>query len=458
LSASSTPERVVLAATAAPSPDTGVRHDVYWRVTEPVIPGQPLQDDLDCDICIVGAGYTGLWIAHFLKSADPALDVQLLEASYAGAGASGHNDGFATCSIGAKSWRGIARRHGPEAATAVHGAVARSVVAIQRFADQHSLAIDAEPLGYYQVATNRRQDQLLKSGNALSARLTPEAKQPQLLDGAVIRARIGSPAIVSGIWRAGMLINPHKLARGLARTIRAGGAVIHEQTPVLSVDDDGRQAVLRTPAATVRARRVVLATNAWQGQFPQFRRRVIAQWHYALVTAPLSDSDLESLNWRGREGFIEMRRPGVFGRLTADNRILFGGGDVCDYHDVESDHVGTGTKRVERGLHHEFLRYFPMLDGLRVEYFHGGAMGVTPGGMARVGWLTDRLGYSYGYSGNGIGASHTVGRLVAAMLLGQESPDWARVFVRPAERRFAVRPAQVIAGKSKACVARAFRA
>lgn len=439
---------VGLAPAAAP------RYDVYWRETQTVTPGQSLTDDLDCDICIVGAGYTGMWSAHFLKSANPSLDIQLLEADYAGAGASGHNDGFATGAIGGQSWADLASRYGPELATAAHREVARSVTAIYRFSVAQGICIDVEPLGFYQVATTPRQDQRLRADRALAARLSPSAKYPPVLDGPDIRARIGSPALISGVWHAGMLINPHKLARELARCTEEAGAAIHERTPVLSLRDDGRTIVLETPAATVRAQRVILATNAWQGQFAPFRRTVRAQWHYALVTAPLADTDVSGLNWRGREGFIEVRRPGLFGRLTADNRILFGGGPIYDYRDVGSDHLGKDTRRIELSLRKGLVRYFPMLSGTPIANFYGGAMGVTPDRMVRVGQLSERVFFAYGYSGNGIAASHLAGQLIRDIVLQKGTPEFARIFTEPSDKRLPSRPLVTLTGTYKTYRAR----
>lgn len=440
-------------AKPAYSHNASPQHDIYWRDTESVSPGPPLTEDLDCDICIIGGGYTGMWSAHFLKTADSALDVHILEADYAGAGASGHNDGFVTGTIGGHTWHSLARHCGPERATAAHAAVARSIMAIYRFSCDQQFGIDIEPLGHYLVATSRRQDKRLADSHARAARLSTAVALPPILDGAAMRARIGSPAITSGVWKAGMLINPHKLARGLARSVEKAGATIHEQTPVIGLRDDGRSVILKTPSATVRARRVVLAANAWQGDFPYFQRKVLPLWHYALVTAPLADNDLRALNWRGREGFVEARRPSIFGRLTADNRILFGGGAVWERHDAGAG-PGSGTKRIELILCEGFARYFPMLQHVPVTHLYGGAMGVTPDRMPSVGRISPRVIYAYGYSGNGIPVSHAVGQLVRDLVLGKDSPDWGKVFTRADEKRFRPHPLPLLAAKSRSYFSR----
>ena len=425
-----------------------VKHGIYWRDTEPVEYGPPLTQDIECDVCIVGGGYTGLWTARFLKEADSSLNVQLLEADYAGAGASGHNDGIVTCAIGGHSLPTLAGRFGAEAANHAHRAVTRSMGEICRFCNQEEIDADAQLAGFYLVATSEREQQRLADGVRMLADLNQGAPSAQLLGAADMRARIGSPAIVSGIWNTGLLINPHKLARGLARAVQRAGTVIHERTPVLDVHDEGPVAVLRTPRAQVRAGQVVLATNAWQAQFPQFRRRVVPVWHHVLVTAPLTSADLLAVNWRHRAACITVGKPGSFCRLTADNRILFGG---AGWFAADADR-GPGTarsKRAERSLRRSFQRFFPMLPDIQFSHFYGGAIALAPDRLPNVGQVSPRITHAYGYSGNGIAATHTVAKLVSDIVLGKGGNDeLARVFLRPDESLFPPIPLRLMTARS----------
>jgi glycine/D-amino acid oxidase-like deaminating enzyme len=434
--------------------DPNVSHRVYWRDTELISPGPQLAEDIECDVCIVGGGYTGLWSAYFIKAANPSLDVHVLEAAYAGAGASGHNDGFVTGAIGGHSALSLARRCGADQAAAASAAVARSVKAISRFPGEHGFDVELVPFGFYLVATSRRQDRRLREDHERAKMLNPAAAYPPVLDAAAMRARIGSPAITSGTWKAGLLVNPHKLARGLARCVVKAGVTIHEQTPVTGLRDNAGAVMLRTPRAAVRAGRALLAVNAWQEGFAGFQRKVLPVWHYALVTMPLADRELSAIGWPRREGFIEVRRPGVFGRLTADNRILFGGGRVWQHRGADASPVGRGARNIETMLRKQLARYFPVLRDLQVSHFYGGAMGASPDQLPSVGWLSPRVAYAYGYSGNGIPVSHTVGKLVRDLILDQAVPDWATVFIRPDDKRFPPLPLTVLAGKSRSYMSR----
>ncbi|MGI9557123.1 MAG: FAD-dependent oxidoreductase, partial [Solirubrobacterales bacterium] len=112
------------------------KNNIFWWETEAVVPGEPLGTDARADVCIVGGGYTGMWTAYHLKRADPSLDVAIVERSWAGSGASGHNDGFAMTLLD-MSLHQLVERYGVERAAAAHAAVAASIDAIERFCGEH---------------------------------------------------------------------------------------------------------------------------------------------------------------------------------------------------------------------------------------------------------------------------------------------------------------------------------
>jgi glycine/D-amino acid oxidase-like deaminating enzyme len=416
------------------------KYSVFWHETEPVSRRPPLSGAVNCDVCIVGGGYTGLWSAYFLSRAEPSLKIHILEADYAGAGASGHNDGFMTKAIGGHSQQTLARRFGPQRAADAHSAVARSAVAIYRFCRYYGIAADLEPAGYYAVATTAHQrkrlaaSRLIDAGDGGSA-----ATRSPVLDGPEIRQKIGSPNIVSGCWIGGILLNPHKLVRGLARVVEEEGTVLHELSPVIEFDEGPGTVQVRTSGGCVTARHLILATDAWQGQFPPFRGKMIPAWNYALVTAPLSGQQLADIGIPGREGFIEICQPSVFGRLTADNRLLLGGGSSYNFgksirfspRDTNPHKIGIGARHAEQFLFRELGRYFPMLTGLPVTHFYGGAISVTAERLPSVGKISPRITYGHGYNGNGIAVSFAIGKLICDTALGNTSDEWLAVFRRP---------------------------
>jgi glycine/D-amino acid oxidase-like deaminating enzyme len=438
----------MLRVTEAPQRAISAQRRIYWRDTEPVEYRPALTADIKCDVCIVGGGYTGLWTARFLKEADSSLNVHVLEADYAGAGASGHNDGIVTSAIGAHSLPTLSECFGDECANYAHRAVTQSMVEIARFCKHEGIDAEAELAGSYLVATSEQERNHLADGVSRLADLGQDRGTAKLLDTTDMQLRIGSPHIVSGIWNSGLLLNPHKLARGLSRSVQRAGTVIHEQTPVVDVHNEGHAVLVRTPKAQVNAAHVVLATNAWQGQFREFRRRVLPVWHHVLVTEPLSAADLEEANWRHRAAYISVGKSGNFFRLTLDNRILFSGAGWFAA-DANTGPSRSRTAQAERSLRRAFRRFFPMLSHIQFTHFYGGAIGLTSDRLPSVGQVSPRITYAYGYSGNGIATTHAVAAMVRDIVLRKHVDcKLARVFQRPAGKPFPPIPMQLITARS----------
>jgi glycine/D-amino acid oxidase-like deaminating enzyme len=292
------------------------KHSFYWWETEPVVPGPPLDGPTRCDVCIVGGGYTGLWAAHFLKQAEPSLDVQIVEAQWAGAGASGHNDGYAMTVLD-MSLHHLVEHHGVERAGAAHDAVGRSVVEMGEFCREHDVDAEFEPNGFLALATNAGQLWRLQRDWGAAQRIGA-GHHFEPLDAEAARRLVDSPLVQGGLKEGrGAILNPHKLVRGLARVVRGQGVTIHERTPALSVEG-GRSARVVTPEGEVMADEVIVATNAYQHGFRQFKNRVIPMWSYTLVSEPLTEEQLGRVAWPGREGFEDKRNYITIGRLTKE--------------------------------------------------------------------------------------------------------------------------------------------
>jgi glycine/D-amino acid oxidase-like deaminating enzyme len=439
--ASPTPTKTTDGSASAPS------HEIYWRETESVAPSSPLHENVTCDICLVGGGYTAMWTAHYLKLADPSLDIHIVEADYAGAGASGHNDGFVTSTIG-HDLNALVHRFGAEKAKVAYAVAGRSILEIGRFCRKYDINADYQTSGYFQVATTDAQVALLRRDLRTAQRLDPSTPL-ELLEGKRIRDSINSPAIRAAIKGGGALINPHRLARGLARVVRQQGIRIHEHTPAGEIISGLDAHRVTTPHAHVTARKVVIATNAYQHQFPQFRRRVAPVWSYAAVTDPLTDEQLRQVNWPGREGFVEARNFIVFGRLTAENRLLFGGGPVA-YHWRRNmgvpEHIDSpATTRVLRAV---LERYFPRWKDVPFSHAYGGCVGITRHFVPHVGHLGNNIFYGYGYCGNGIAVTHATGKILRDLILGHETTYTRLLFVNGAERSFPPEPLTYLGAKA----------
>ena len=387
-------------------------------------PGPPLQGTERADVCIVGAGYTGLWTAYFLKQAEPSLDVAVVERSWAGSGASGHNDGYAMTLLD-MSLHHLVERHGPERAGAAHEAVARSVIEIGEFCSEHDIDAEYELNGFAALAVNDGQLWRLERDLEAARRIGADHDYT-FLEGDAARNVIGSP-IVRALLREGRgaLLNPHKLVRGLARAVEGMGVRIFERSSAIEVSS-GR---VKTELGAVEAPRVVVATNAYQHAFPQFSDKVVPLWSYAMATEPLSDEQRDRVAWEGREGFEDKRNFITIGRWTAENRILWGG-RLAPYfwgNDMSLRHLS--NERVFGELREAWRRYFPMWQDVRFTHAYGGCVAITASFLPYVGTLGQGIFYAYGYNGHGVAPSHTAARALCDLLLERESEHTALVFV-----------------------------
>jgi glycine/D-amino acid oxidase-like deaminating enzyme len=421
-----------------------LRRSIYWRDTEQVAVGPPLSEDVVCDVCIVGGGYTGLWTAHFLNRSDPSLSIHVLEAGYAGCGASGHNDGFVTPTIG-HSLHTVVKRFGPERAKAGYAAVGRSIMELRRFCSKNAIDAELEPNGFYLVATNDGQAARLELDVQLASEM---GFAYEILDQREARAKIGSQCITGALKTPGALVNPHKLARGLARVVAAEGVHIHEQTRAVKYRVRNSEHVVTTPLARVVADRVVLANNAWQHEWAPFRRRVKPVWSYAMVSEPLTAEQLERVAWQDREGFVEACNFIVFGRLTAENRLLIGGGPAPYFYGRNMDDRKIASDVAVKTLRRALVRHFPEWSDLRFTHAYGGCIAVTRDLVPHVGQLSDGVFYSYGYCGNGIAMTHAASKSLRDLVLGRSSDYTEMFYVNGDNPKFPVEPIAFVGAKA----------
>jgi glycine/D-amino acid oxidase-like deaminating enzyme len=380
-----------------------------------------------------------MWTAHFLKLADPSIEIHLVESEYAGAGASGHNDGFVTPTIG-HSLHGLVRNFGAERAGVAYGVVGRSILELSRFCRKYEVDAEMERNGYYTVATHAGQVASLKRDLELVGQLGASTAL-ELLSSADAQSKIGSKEIIAAFKVGGALINPHKLARGLARVVREQGVHIHEGSPATYAGRTAAGHVVRTPHGTVTSDTVVFATNAYQHQFTPFRGKVRPVWSYAAVTAPLTEEQLAQVHWPDREGFVEARNFILFGRLTAQNRLLIGGGPAAYYYGrdmSERDHIRNDM--VFGHLRAALGRYFPAWRDLPFTHAYGGCVAMTREFVPHVGALGEGAFYGHGYCGNGIALTHCAGKALRDLILGKDSSYTNLLFVNRKERGMPAEP------------------
>ncbi len=316
------------------------------RERRPVAPA--LSSDISVDVAVIGAGYTGLAAAYHLKCAEPALEVAVLEAETCGFGASGRNAGFVMTLFGASLGQMVAQ-HGKARMHAAHEFMQGAIDALAATIAGHKLDCDFERSGFLKVATAPAYVARIRKEIATVESMGVEGFE--WLDADAVRERVNSPTFLGGCYESGCgLINPVKWVDALRRIAVAKGARLFEGTRVETVQREGGSFRLTAARGTVRAQKVVFATNGYTHLIPGLRFKQIPAFAYIIATEPLSQEQRAALRWAGREGLEDARNFMHFFRLTPDNRLLAGGGPGVVpfagnmHHDASPESVGASRQ------------------------------------------------------------------------------------------------------------------
>ena len=396
----------------------------WWMTTRPYRPGPALQGDLEVDVAIVGAGFTGLASAWFLKQAEPGLRVALLDGEVVGFGASGRNGGFNMTLFGLTL--GItALRFGKARAREAHRYMERAVDTLRDLVRDLGLDCDYQHPGFLRVATSENYRKRILHEVELAHRLGLQGIE--WIDADRLREEVRSPLYLGAWWepRCGIL-NPAKLAWAWKEVVERAGVQVFERTPVRALQREGRRLRLAAPGGTVRADKVVLATNAWSHFFPQLRRKQIPAWTHIVLTEPLSQAQFREIGWSRRQGIEDARDLVHYYRLTADGRLLMGGRDVTPPRGDDMDR--DLNQATFAGLERDVVEIFPALRGIRFAARWGGPVSVPVDMAPALGYAGDRnLVYSLGCVGHGVSLTHLNGRTVADLVLERKT-DLTEVF------------------------------
>ncbi|MFG2696842.1 NAD(P)/FAD-dependent oxidoreductase [Kitasatospora sp. NPDC048407] len=390
---------------------------------EPALVGQTR-----CDLLVVGGGYSGLWTALIAKERDPSLDVLLIEGREAGWAASGRNGGFCEASL----THGLANGHQrwPGELAVLERLGQANLDAMQETVSRHGIDCDWRRSGSLSVATEPHQVDELREFAELAARY---GSHLDVLDRDAVRAEIDSPTFLGGLWdRDGVaMLDPARLAWGLKRACLGLGVRIHEHTPATALADTPGGLAVRTPYGRITARRAALATNAFPSLLRRHRPYTVPVYDYALMTEPLTDAQLASVGWQNRQGWSDSANHFHYVRLSADNRILFGGYDVV--HQYRGRVSAERDQRPETfaTLARHFFRTFPQLAGLRFTHAWGGAIDTC----TRFSAFFDlshrgKVAYAAGFTGLGVGATRFGAEVMLDLLAGERTERTALEMVR----------------------------
>ncbi len=424
------------------TPDAAVAGGSYWFTTADPGPRRAAaRGRRRVDVAVIGGGFTGLWSALALLDADPSMRVAVLEAEQVGFGASGRNGGFCSASLTHGLANGLL--HFPDEIDILEAEGRQNLSELVAFVGSEGIDAELEATGTIDVATAPYQVEDLHRFAELSER---HGSPMRFLDRDGIQAAIHSPRFLAGL-RGGpdrsVLVNPAKLAWGLATAVERRGGTIHESSRVTGL----RRRAWGVEAAvagggTVEAAHVLVGTSAYSGWLRRLVPAFVPVYDYALMTEPMTPAQLEAVGWRGREGLGDAGNQFHYFRLSRDNRILWGGYDAI-YHPgnrvrPEQDRRPATFETLER----HFADTFPQLDGIRFTHRWGGAIDTTTRFHVTFGEaLGGRVHYALGYTGLGVGSSRWAAGVLRDRLLDPTSPRLRLRFVR--SRPFPIPPEPV---------------
>ena len=412
----------------------------HWfdQLDPPPVPRPALPGPREADVCIVGAGFTGLWTAYELRRADPSLDVVVLEAEVAGFGASGRNGGWVVGELAGKPETWVARggREGLLAqAAAIHATVDEVGAAVER----EGIACDFAKGGSLHVAQTPLQLERMRAAYAEEERWgLAGAAGTALLDAAATAERVNVDRVLGGrFFPHCARVQPARLARGLADAAERAGAVIHEGTRVTRIEPGAAH----TDRGTVRARVVVRATEGYTARLAGLRRALVPLNSSMIVTEPLGEAAWAQIGWARAECLLDGQLRYVYLQRTGDGRIAIGGRGVPYRLGSRTDREGPLPAATARELRERLVELFPVLRDAGIAVGWHGVLGVPRDWSPGVG--LDRatgLAWAGGYVGEGVAAANLAGRTLRDLVLERDTPLTGLPWVAPPARPWEPEP------------------
>ncbi len=399
----------------------------------------------EADVCIVGAGFTGLWLAYALRRSDPAREVVVLEAERVGFGASGRNGGWVQGEVSgsAKAWR---RRGGSGAPVAMERAMRATLPNISEVIERERIDCDWHHGGSLTVAQTTMQLARLHDELRHERETLAEHGTWQFVSAHELQHRV---AIRNGL---GALFTPHcarvqpaKLVAGLAEAVERAGAVIHEGTRVINVEPG----VANAAGAVVRARHVILATEAYTADLPGRRRMVLPMNSSMIVTEPLPETLWAELRWADAETLLDGSYLYTYSQRTADGRIAIGGRGVPYRFRSRTDREGPVPAQTVVQLRERLRSLFPQLSDVPVARAWHGVLGVSRDWCPTVALNPSTgVGFAGGYAGEGVAASNLAARTMADLILGRDTELARLPWVDTPPRNWEPEPLRFIGARS----------
>lgn len=408
---------------------------VWWQDLNRSATRPRLESAVDADVCIVGAGLTGLWTAYYLVREDPKIRVAVVEARHVGFGASGRNGGWLTNSVTGGAGQYVAS-HGREAAVRQLASMNDSVEEVIRVAASEGIEADIEHGGELSIARNAAQ--LGRVRDDLAAAKNWPGSDWVELGPSDVNSRLRIKGAIGGMWHPHCAtLNPAKLVTGLAAVVEQAGVQIYESSAVEQISSGQ----VRTQHGSVKATAIIRATEGFTARIPGHKRTWLPMNSSMIATAPLSADVWDEIGWRGGEALGDAAHMYIYAQRTADDRIAIGGRGVPYSYASQFDVEGSTPTSTVETLTAVMQDLFPATTNAKIEYAWSGVLGVPRDWSATVAY--DRragLGHAGGYVGTGVTSTNLAGKTLADLVLERPTEITTLPWVDHTARRWEPEP------------------
>jgi glycine/D-amino acid oxidase-like deaminating enzyme len=396
----------------------------------PALPG-----DITADVCIVGAGFTGLWTAYYLKKAAPELHIVVLEREFAGFGASGRNGGWASGLIAGSRDR-FAELYGVDGVKGQQRLMNEAVDEVVAVAAAEGIDADVVKGGTIRVASTESQVRRLEAGVADDHKWG--VRESRILDDGELRERIRIPEVLKAAYTPHCArIQPARYVRGLADVVESLGVLIYESTAVARIESGAAH----TDRGVVRAPIILRATEGYTASLAGERRTWLPMNSSMIVTEPLPQSVWDEIGWNRGETLGDKCYSHMYGQRTADGRIAIGGRGIPYRFGSATDKEGATQEATIHALIEVLHRRFPAVREYRVDHAWCGVLGVPRDWCSGAVFdVPTGLGYAGGYVGQGVTTTNLAGRTLRDLVLGHDTELTRLPWVGHASRKWEIEP------------------
>jgi gamma-glutamylputrescine oxidase len=393
----------------------------YWARSQPP-QNPPLINDLTVDVAVIGGGFTGLSAAYYIRSVSPHKSVAVFEAKGCGNGASGRN-GAMVLTMTEDRYMNFSST--PAIDKKIYDLTAENIQRLSKLSVATGIDCELETNGALQTLLTPED---AKAAKAYVQQARSLGMPVEFWDKPQLTKAIGTEVYEAAFFDpSGGQVHPMKLVHVFKAAAEQSGAEIYENTAVASIDE-GREHLLHTAAGhTIKAKSLVLATNAFTSKLGFFRNAILPVHEYVAATPPLSEQQLAAIGWHMRVPFNDSRTEVFYLGVTKDNRIHIGGGSPS-----YSFNNRTGNPRSEATnpaahfaqLHRELERIYPALSGVNFEIGWDGIVDWSLDESPSVGCTGKykNIFYGLGYSGHGVNLTSVFGRIIADLEAGRDEP------------------------------------